>query len=388
MQEKTEADDIDNVGSTRTQSETQRLLVRSGIVDLALGTGKVLVGVFANSHALIADGIHSYSDLGTDIMVWVLNRIGVREPDSDHPYGHARFETIGTLVLGGVLIAVAGVLVSDSVTRLLAIEAIVGPTWPALAAALVSILVKEWLYVITKRQGERTRSSLLLANAWHHRSDALSSVIVLLGVGGALMGFAWLEMVATIGVAFMIALIGWRLARESVEELVDTALSEADVAKIKDQIEAGEGVRGVHDLRTRRMGPAVVLDIHLQVDPAISVSEGHQIGDWATSVLLAEFHDISDVTVHIDAEDDKDVDKHNLIMPPLGPDIRAQLTKAWQDVVTEGDIEKINLHYLSVGINVELFLAQHVSRSETLKQQLIDSAQNLPWMNKVMIWYR
>ena len=186
----------------------------------------------------------------------------------------------------------------------------------------------------------------------------------------------------------MIALIGWRLARESVEELVDTALSEADVAKIKDQIEAGEGVRGVHDLRTRRMGPAVVLDIHLQVDPAISVSEGHQIGDWATSVLLAEFHDISDVTVHIDAEDDKDVDKHNLIMPPLGPDIRAQLTKAWQDVVTEGDIEKINLHYLSVGINVELFLAQHVSRSETLKQQLIDSAQNLPWMNKVMIWYR
>jgi len=245
--------------TAETKDKTQRLLVLSAIVDLALGLLKIIVGWFANSHALIADGIHSFSDLATDVMVWMLNRIGTEEPDEDHPYGHARFETFGALILGIILILVAGILVYDSVLRLIDIGSILIPTWPAILAAIVSIAAKEWLYRITRQLGDKLNSNLLIANAWHHRSDAISSVIVLIGVSGAMLGVAWLEMIAAIGVAFMIALVGWKLARESVEELVDTALSETYVADIQDATELADGVRGVHSLRTRRMGSAVIL---------------------------------------------------------------------------------------------------------------------------------
>jgi cation diffusion facilitator family transporter len=378
---------ITPVKSSENQHETQKLLILSGFIDFSLGTIKVIIGLFANSHALIADGIHSFSDLATDIMVWFFNRIGVKEPDSDHPYGHARFETFGTLVLGVLLIMVAGALIYDSVDRLIDIESIEQPKWPALIAALISIFTKEWLYVITKKLGERTQSSLLLANAWHHRSDAMSSVIVLLGVGGALVGYAWLEMFAAIGVAFMIALIGWRLSRESVEELVDTALSETYVAQIQQQIVSIEGVRDVHHLRTRQMGSSVFLDIHLQVDPAISVSEGHQIGEWVTKILLQEFHDITDVTVHIDAEDDAEIEEHQQSMAPLRKDVREALIRTWQGLLPKDDINRMTLHYLNNRINVELFL-DTTQRSNDLKEKLEQTASDLAWLNQVTIWYR
>jgi cation diffusion facilitator family transporter len=378
--------DITPAKSSENQRETQKLLILSGFIDFSLGTIKVVIGLFASSHALIADGIHSFSDLATDVMVWFFNRIGVKEPDSDHPYGHARFETFGTLVLGVLLIMVAGALIYDSVDRLIDIESVEQPQWPALVAALISIFTKEWLYVITKKQGERTQSSLLLANAWHHRSDAMSSVIVLLGVGGALLGYAWLEMFAAIGVAFMIALIGWRLSRESVEELVDTALSETYVAQIQQQIVSIEGVRDVHHLRTRRMGSCVFLDIHLQVDPAISVSEGHQIGEWVTKILLQEFHDITDVTVHIDAEDDAEIEEHEHYMAPLRKDVREALLRTWQGLLPEDDINRMTLHYLNNRINVELFL-DTTQRSNDLKEKLEQTASDLAWLNQVTIWY-
>lgn len=372
---------------SQNQKNTQKLLLLSGAVDFLLGTIKVFIGLAANSHALIADGIHSFSDLATDVMVWFFNRIGVQEADSDHPYGHARFETFGTLVLGALLIMIAGALIYDSVERLINIESVAQPQWPALIAALISIFTKEWLYAITKKLGEQTQSSLLLANAWHHRSDALSSIIVLLGVGGALIGYAWLEMFATIGVAFMIALIGWRLSRESVEELVDTALSDTYVAQIEQQIVQIEGVRGVHHLRTRRMGSSVFLDIHLQVDPAISVSEGHQIGEWVTKTLLQEFHDINDITVHIDAEDDAELEEHEHAMAPLRKDVREALLQTWQGLLPGDDINRITLHYLNNGINVELFLGT-TQRSTQLKEELEQAASDLPWLNQITIWYR
>jgi cation diffusion facilitator family transporter len=376
------------VPKDKNQRDTQRLLIWSGVIDFGLGLIKIVIGVFANSHALIADGIHSFSDLATDVLVWFFIRVGVMEPDTDHPYGHARFETFGTLILGAFLIFVAGLLIFDSIDRLLIIDTLLAPTWPALVAAVISIFTKEWLYTVTRKLGEQTRSSLLLANAWHHRSDAMSSVIVLLGVGGALLGYAWLEMFAAIGVAFMIAMIGWRLSRDSVEELVDTALSDTYVSEIKLQIEDVEGVKGVHHLRTRRMGPSVFLDIHLQVDPTISVSEGHQIGEWVTKTLLDAFSDINDVIVHIDAEDDAEVEEHEHAMAPLRQDVRNQLRESWQGLLQEDEIEKITLHYLDRGINVELFLDQNVQKPEGFRQQLEQAADNLPWLHQVTIWFR
>lgn len=375
-----------NTTSVPDNRQTRNLLILSGVVDLALGLLKIAVGLLANSHALIADGIHSFSDLATDIMVWFLNRLGTEAPDDDHPYGHARFETLGALILGTALILVAAALVYDSVLRLIDIESIVTPSWPALVAAVISIAAKEWLYQITRKLGEKIHSNLLLANSWHHRSDALSSIIVLVGVGGAILGVAWLEMVAAMGVAFMIAVIGWKLASESVKELVDTALSKNYVANIQETIENTDGVQGVHSLRTRRMGSAVILDIHLQVDPAISVSEGHHIGDWVSQQLEKKFNEISDITVHIDAEDDAEGTLNVLL--PLRNEVRQALSAVWQDHLREQDIQKLTLHYLDNVIDVEIFLEESAtSGREKLKADLTAAARPLGWLGKVLIWY-
>jgi len=365
--------------------QTKRLLVISAFVDLGLAVMKILVGWLANSHALIADGIHSFSDLATDAMVWFLNRIGTEAPDEEHPYGHARFETLGSMILGVILMIVAGSLVYDSVIRLISLELIATPTWPALVAAAVSIAANEWLYTITRNLGEKFRSNLLIANAWHHRSDALSSIIVLIGVGGAILGVTWLEMVAAIGVAFMIALVGLRLVKESMEELVDTALSDTYVTDIQNTIKLADGVQGVHSLRTRRMGAAVILDIHLQVEPFISVSEGHHIGDWVSYQLKKKFGEISDITVHIDAEDDEEVIPDSI--PLLRKEVRAELMKSWQGLLVEEDILKLTLHYLENQINIELFLNKKaLTETRELQQKLIESSRHLPWLGEIALW--
>lgn len=385
---------MSSVANNAKNKETHDLLILSGVVDFALGVLKLIVGWFANSHALIADGIHSISDLATDIMVWVFNRIGIQEPDDDHPYGHARFETFGTFILGCLLIAVAAFIVYESAARLMTIAEVKVPGWPALVAAIVSIAAKEWLYQITTRIGERTRSKLLVANAWHHRSDSLSSIIVFVGVGGAMLGFVWLEMLAAIGVALLIGQIGWRLARQSVEELVDTAQSEAYVEDIQASISMVEGVRGVHNIRTRRMGPDVLVEVHLQVEPNVSVSEGHHIGEWVSRQLLGDFEDVSDVIVHIDAEDDEymeERDKHFPI-PPLRKEVRESLLNVWQGKIDPLDIKKMTLHYLNNGINVELFLAKETLQdpshnAEVFQAELLQLGKDLPWLRRVTVWW-
>lgn len=377
-----------------TNAESQRLLVVSGIIDLALGVLKVLIGFIASSHALVADGIHSLSDLATDILVWFFNRIGVQAPDEDHPYGHARFETFGTFILGVLLIAVAAGLVYDNVVRLMDITDVRVPAWEALAAAAASVAIKEWLYQITRRLGERIRSRLLVANAWHHRSDAMSSIIVFIGIGGAMLGVVWLELIAAIGVALMIGQIGWKLSRQSVEELVDTAQSGAYVGDIEQTINDVEGVRGVHSIRTRRMGPDVLVDVHLQVQPVVSVSEGHHIGEWVSRRLLRDYEEINDVIVHIDAEDDEYIEDRQKPYPiaPLRRQVREELEQAWQDRLDITNVRRMTLHYLNNGVSVELFLDR--SRldpddinSEQLTTELMQLGKDLPWLRQVDIWY-
>ncbi len=376
-----------------SRQETKSLLVKSGVIDLALGIIKIVMGVVSNSYALLVDGIHSLSDLATDVMVWFFNEMGTQLPDKDHPYGHARFETFGTLILGGLLICLAAFLVYDSIIRLLTIESYQTPTWPALVAVFLSIATKEWLYRVTVKLGKKTRSQLLEANAWHHRTDALSSIIVLIGIGGALIGFAMLELFAAIGVAVMIAMIGWSLGRQSVSELVDTALSESYVSDIKNQVQDVEGVNGVHSIRTRRMGPSAHVDIHLQVDPSISVSEGHHIGEWVTKRLLSEFAEVNDVIVHIDAEDDEYMEEQKVgDIPPLRREIRQILAEAWSDILSVERIHKMNLHYLNECIEVEIFLKRgtgedRVLLGDQLEEDLRHASRHLAWLKRISIWY-
>ncbi|MDH5737286.1 MAG: cation diffusion facilitator family transporter, partial [Gammaproteobacteria bacterium] len=255
-----------------------------------------------------------------------------------------------------------------------------------------SIIAKEWLYFITKKRATEIRSNLLVANAWHHRSDSLSSILVLLGVGGAMMGVTWLEMVAAIGVALMIGQIGWSLGKQSMDELVDTALSQADVDELKKTVMAAEGVRGVHNIRTRKMGNDVLLDVHLQVNPAVSVSEGHHIGEWVTRDLLLRFDFLADIIVHIDAEDDELVEVRELSeyeIPPLRHDVRLTLMTCWKDFIDPEDVLKLTLHYLNRGINAELYLPmdKYGANASELHQQLLQAASNVKWLRRLNIWF-
>ncbi|MFT5101082.1 MAG: cation diffusion facilitator family transporter [Patiriisocius sp.] len=367
------------------KQETQRLLIMSGVVDLGLGIIKITVGTFANSYALVVDGVHSLSDLITDIMVWGFNAVGSQGPDEDHPYGHARFETFGTFFLGVLLMLVGAYIVYESTERMLSVDSYEVPGWPALLAAALSILVKEWLFRITLETGKRQGSRLLQANAWHHRTDSLSSVIVLVGIGGALVGINWIELLAAIGVAVMVAIIGWDLIKTSVSELVDTALSESYVDAIKISTEDVEGVTKAHSIRTRRMGSDAIVEVHLQVNPAISVSEGHHIGEWVSRKLAHQFQEVNDVIIHIDAEDDAvEEARESEDLPPLRKAIRTNLYEIWRNQISREDILKMDLHYLNNQVDVELYLKKGspAVSSEELKQ----TANEFAWLGGILIW--
>jgi cation diffusion facilitator family transporter len=341
--------------------ETRKVTVVGAAIDLVLGIAKILVGVFAHSQALIADGVHSLSDLATDFMVLFAAKHASRDADEDHPYGHARFETAMTVALGVALVLVAAGIGYDAVHRLFEPELLQTPGWPALLVAGLSIGAKEGLYRYTMHVARRTRSNLLRANAWHHRSDAISSIVVVIGVVGAMAGLNYLDSVAAAGVAFMIAKIGWDLAWHSLRELVDTALETERVEAIRRTILGVGGVKGLHLLRTRRMGADALVDVHIQVHPKLSVSEGHQVSEMVRQRLINEVDEVSDVMVHIDPENDEQAQPCCTL--PLRPDLMQKLKTQWQHIPAASQIDKVTLHYLGGKIHVELFLPISVVQS-------------------------
>ncbi|MFB1009917.1 MAG: cation diffusion facilitator family transporter, partial [Thiopseudomonas sp.] len=303
------------MNSRQWAAERQRAMRNTSIVgaavNLVLTIGKVFFGIVGQSHALIADGIHSLADLSTDLMVWVASRYSTQPADEQHPYGHARIETLFTVALGLVLIATAGGIAWDAAERLLNPDTLMHPSSLVLLVALVSIVANEGLYQYTMIAARRYRSGLLKANAWHHRSDAISSVVVLLGVAGSLMGIGYLDAFAAMVVAFMIARIGWDQGWNSIRELIDTGLDPEQLQSIKRLINNIDGVEGVHMLRTRRMGGSSIVDVHIQVEAFLSVSEGHRISEHVRHILLESNKDIVDVAIHIDPEDDEQSDPSN-----------------------------------------------------------------------------
>ena len=203
-------------------------------LDLALGAIKVLGGMATASFALLSDGIHSLTDAASDIFVLVVSHFSHDAPDQEHPYGHGRFETIGTIVMGMLFFAIAAVLLYDSLLRLRSDAALPVPGWGGLLIAGFSIASKEWIYHYTMRTAQRLNSSLLKANAWHSRTDAISSIAVMIGILGAQQGLPWLDVVAAMFVAVIIAKIGWELCFDSIKELVDTAIPEEHQTRIRE----------------------------------------------------------------------------------------------------------------------------------------------------------
>ncbi|HHX35001.1 MAG TPA: cation transporter [Gammaproteobacteria bacterium] len=358
------------------------------IVNLVLTIAKVVFGIIGQSHALIADGVHSLADLSTDLMVWFAAKYSNQPADKEHPYGHARIETAFTVGLGVILIITAIGIVVDSAQRLLNPETLLQPTPIVLLVAAISIIANEGLYHYTMRVARDVSSNLLRANAWHHRSDAISSVVVLLGVAGSLLGVPYLDAFAALGVAFMIGKIGWDQAWASIRELVDTGMEPKAAASIERIIANVEGVQGVHMLRSRRMGGSYLIDVHIEVDEFLSVSEGHKIAEYVRLKLIESDKDISNALVHIDPEDDS-LDLLCIGLP-LRREVLADLRKVWDGEVDAAECGLVTLHYLSGKVHVDLVRPMQDADEEArdLCLRLEEKAHALDYIGQVRIFYQ
>ncbi|WP_027966665.1 cation diffusion facilitator family transporter [Halomonas halocynthiae] len=371
-----------------TRKAHRATLLGAGI-DLVIGIAKLITGSLVGSAALIADAIHSFSDLVTDIFVLAATHYGRQEPDNDHPYGHGRIETLATLLLGSMLIFVAGAIAWSSLENLLADQAVNTPGYWAIGLAVIGVLSKEWIFRFTLRVAREVNSSLLEANAWHSRSDALSTVAVLIGLIGAQLGAGWADTVAALIVGLMIGHVGVRLMWESSRELVDTALPPEEQQALLDIASAVPGVHGVHDLRTRNVGSDVLLDLHIVVAPRVTVSEAHGIGNAVCRRLYKTYPKVTDVTFHIDPQDDTgapDIDVGADL--PLRNDVERQLDNVWQTYAIWQQRIDINLHYIDERIDITLFVpeSQPPSNLDTMTLTLRNAASELEWMGQLQLW--
>ena len=341
-------------------SEIRRLTLIGGVLDLFLGFVKVLVGYIGNSQALIADGIHSLSDLITDVLVLIATKHSAQEADEGHPYGHARIQTLVSLVLAGSLSIIAIAIAWDAAIRILSPESLSQPGFWPLVVAAISVVSKEGYFRYIVRHPSAAASRMLYANAWHSRSDALSSLAVIVGVGGVLAGFAWADAFAAIVVAGLLLVVAYRIGREGAEELIDSAASPVLNANMRKTILSIEGVRDSHELRTRRMADKVLADVHIRVDPLISVSEGHRIGDEVMDALKTRFPEVGDVVVHIDPEDDivGDVYSKLPMRSVIVAEINTNLHKLQNNFDARFSLQPKNIvvHYLDDGCQIEIWM--------------------------------
>ncbi len=392
MPEKSETAQTDHQSASnlKRNNALQKVNLVSVLVDLLLSLGKTLAGFLFHSQALIVDGVHSFSDLVTDGFVVWITQISHQAPDEDHPYGHARFETAGTIVFGLILVAVAIGFFIHGIQSIWQTEDFDVPEWPALIVAIIAVIAKEILYFYTLKIAKIYNSPLLHANAWHHRSDVLSTIVVIVGITGALSGAAWLDPLAAIVVAVMIAWVGVILIWKSIQELVDTSPYARNLDCLRETISKVDGVKGIHSLRSRRMGPNTLLDVHIQVPSFVSVSEGHQIGDWVSQSLLQNFDDITEVTIHIDPEDDLVTPKQQLL--PLRNEVMEQLIQSWKELEFYRFLSGIDLHYLHGKIHVDvIFPLEDMAKSGLSSIQMTEfmrqKAEQLAWLGKIRILY-
>lgn len=346
--------------------QAKKVTLIGAISNALLGVIKLVGGVLFHSHALIADGLHSFADLITDGMVLLASKYGSIDADDTHPYGHQRIETAATFLLSLLLILAGFGIAWDSIYELIHTTYTV-PQWLSLPVICISILSNEFLFHYTLHIGKRINSKLIIANAWHHRSDAASSLVVFLGLIGSLAGYAYLDTVAAIIVAIMIVKMGWNYGWNSIKELVDTAVSPTLLTQIEQVIQSVDGVKKIHQLRSRFMGENVLIDVHILVAPKISVSEGHYIAQHVHQALVNQIESVSDVIVHVDPEDDE------VCSPSLHLPSREVIH---QQVLTEvhlnfPQILFWNVHYLDGKISIDIACKEQFTQWQELHNQVI-----------------
>ncbi|MBB5506928.1 cation diffusion facilitator family transporter [Paraburkholderia sp. JPY681] len=319
-------------------------------------TLQIIIGTIAHSQALVADGVHSLADLISDFVVLIANRHSGAKPDADHNYGHSRYETVASLFLGALLISVGVGMLWRAGTRLADLQNIPAVHMSALAVAVLVLVCKEALFRYMLREAKRVRSAMLIANAWHARSDAASSLVVGIGVIGSLVGLRLLDPIAAAIVGFMVARMGWTFGWDALQDLSDRALDETAAADMRALLMSTPGVRDVHEMRTRKMGDFALVDAHILVDPMISVSEGHYIAESARLRVLTDKR-VLDALIHVDPENDA------LAHPPVDLPPRERVTAEVDAALAAGGLRAaaVNLHYLSTGLDVEVVLPAALS---------------------------
>ena len=291
-------EDTDHTSAERAAAATRSTWVSVG-VNLALTFVQIAAGLITKSQGLVADGVHSLSDLVADFVVLIANHHSQKDADEDHPYGHHRYETAASLVLGLLLLVVGVGMLWSAIVKLETPEAIphVHPT--AVWVALGALAAKELLFRYMLEVAKRVKSSLLVANAWHARSDAASSLVVGVGIAGNLLGFQMLDPIAAALVGFMITKLGWSFAWDAFHDLMDRSIDEQEVTTIRATLWETPGVLGVHDVRTRKMGDMVVVDAHIEVDATLTVKEGHDIALEARHRVMQR-HRVLSLMTHVD----------------------------------------------------------------------------------------
>ncbi|WP_233846277.1 cation diffusion facilitator family transporter [Paraburkholderia sp. HD33-4] len=336
-------------------AEKQRVARKSTFASIAVNTVlmtlQIVIGTIAHSQALVADGIHSLADLISDFVVLIANRHSGAKPDADHNYGHSRYETVASLFLGALLISVGVGMLWRAGTRLADLQNIPAVHMSAFAVAALVLVCKEALFRYMLREAKRVRSAMLIANAWHARSDAASSLVVGIGVIGSLAGLRLLDPIAAAIVGFMVARMGWTFGWDALQDLSDRALDETATADMRALLMSTPGVRDVHEMRTRKMGDFALVDAHILVDPMISVSEGHYIAESARLRVLTDKR-VLDALIHVDPENDA------LAHPPVDLPTRERVSAEVDAALAPVGLRAaaVNLHYLSTGLDVEVVL--------------------------------
>ena len=361
------ARDVFEPANTERFAAAQKCTLVSVWINLLLTLLQLVVGYFGRSQALVADGLHSLSDLLSDFLVLFANRQSNRHADAEHPYGHARIETAATLLLGSALAALGVALLIAAGMRLQDPQSLQTVHPATFWIALLTLIAKEGLFRYLMAIAKRVRSQLLAANAWHSRSDAASSLVVLAGIGGNLLGFTFLDSVAAAVVGVMIAHMGGKLAVQAMAELIDTGLDAEAVGEIRQTLLDTRGVRGLHELRTRKMADHALVDAHIMVDPKISVSEGHYIAESARQAVLNKHH-VMDVLVHIDPEDDMQT-RSNAHLPDRDS-LLAHLAERLGNSNLAND--RVVLHYLDGKVDAEVYLPDDQREGAAILQERCD----------------
>jgi cation diffusion facilitator family transporter len=363
-----------------------RAIVVGIIANILLSLFKFAGGILGNSVALVADAIHSLSDLVTDVIVLLTHRIGKIPQDEDHPYGHGRAETIGATIIGLLIIA-TGIGVIHETWDAMGEPPGKAPGLLAASAALFSILINEGLFHYTRRVGEATQSPSLIANAWHHRSDAISSIAALIGIAGASQGFPFMDPLAGAIVGIMIVKVGIDITREGTRDLMDTALSDEHTEKIHSILKEIPEILHFHDLRTRVIGGEFLIDVHILVDSEMTVTEGHRVAEIARRNLIKAFDNIQDVLVHVDGEHDAEVEG-------IYPVTRKELMDIARPLISElkGNISQpeIRVHHIKGKNIVDVFLkidsSQNMEDSRTLVANVKSKLETAPQIDKARVF--